>query len=245
MISFQTYNPAFIRCIAPQSLFFMLLTISYIFLITQLYLLWSLSISPKSLTQLITNCFWQNFIIMAFQNWLFLLFAPFFLVAPKVICNPFPTFSSSRIVSSGILRGSVLDLLLFSIFTADLFSLDAQLYMYADYVLLVKSFISLDAASVSPTLNHNLQLIADWSASCGLLLNPTKSFSLLVGSSVLLSRSQSFSVSLNSVPLVTPSLARITGLHVDSFEHHVTSKCRAAFARLRLHFLLRRILSVF
>jgi len=69
------------RCIAPQPLFF---TLSYILSITQLYLLWSLLISPMPLTQLITNCSWQNFIIMASQNRLFLLFALSSLVVFKV-----------------------------------------------------------------------------------------------------------------------------------------------------------------
>jgi len=138
--------------------------------------------------------------------------------------------------------------LLFNVFTADLssLSLNAQLYMYADDVLLVKSFAPADSISASVLLTNDLQSIAEWSTSSGLLLNPSKSLSLLVGSPVMLSRIQSFHVSLNSTPLISSSTACILGLHVDcswSFQHHVTIKCRAAYARLRLLYPLRHILS--
>jgi len=124
-----------------------------------------------------------------------------------VIYNLFPIFSSSRIVPSRVPQRSVLDPLLFSIFTADFFSIlrCTAVHVCCANDVLVKSFTPSDAASVSAILNHDLQLIANWSASCGLLLNPTKSLSLLVGSSVLLSRTRSFTVSFNSIPLVTPS----------------------------------------
>jgi len=63
----------------------------------------------------------------------------------------------------------------------------------------------------------------------------------------MLSRIQSFHISLNSTPLISSSTACILGLHVDcswSFQHHVTTKCRAAFTRLRLLYPLRHILSI-
>lgn len=118
--------------------------------------------------------------------------------------------------------------------------------MYADDVLLIKPFILSDATFASVVLKHDLELIADWSASNGLSLNPAKSQCLVVDSP-LLSCLQSLNVTFNSIPLETPSTVRILGLHVEcswSFGHHVILKCKAAYARLRLLYPLRHVLNV-
>lgn len=65
---------------------------------------------------------------------------------------------------------------------------------------------------------HNLQLIANQSA-LNLSLNSAKSQYLVVGSPALLSRLQSFNVSLNSVPLETSSVIRIFGLYLIALGH--------------------------
>ena len=64
-------------------------------------------------------------------------------------------------------------------------------------------------------------------------LNPSKSSLLIVGSSLLLSRIQSFDISFNSIPIPRSSSIKI----LDPcwlFKSHVTVKCRAAYARLCL-----------
>lgn len=62
-----------------------------------------------------------------------------------------------------------------------------MLYMYADDVIFVKSFTPFDSIFVSAILNHDIELIAEWSEANGLSLNPTKSQCLTIGSSVLIS----------------------------------------------------------
>ena len=125
----------------------------------------------------------------------------------------------------------------FLIFLSDLsnVSLSSELFMYADDVILYKFFHPFDAFAICSTLNKNLKFIVEWFTNNSLHLNSSKS-SLLIVSSILLSRIQSFDISLNFVPRPRSSFIKILGVHVDSswiFESYVPVKCRAAYARLR------------
>jgi len=110
----------------------------------------------------------------------------------------------------------------------------------------VKLFSPSAAIAASAILNYDLELIAEWSLSNSLTLNPAKFQYLSIGSSVLLSRVQSFYVSY-SVPLNTLSVARILGLCVNSsssFVQYISLKCRAVYLRLHLLYPLYHILTV-
>jgi len=113
--------------------------------------------------------------------------------------------------------------------------------IYANNVLFVKWF-SLSAAIVSSaSLNHDLELIADWSLSNGLTLNPAKFQYLLM---IPLHNYLVFNPLMFSsfCSPGTPSVALILGLYVDfSFVHHVTLKC---YLHLCLLYSLRHILTV-
>ena len=96
-------------------------------------------------------------------------------------------------------------------------------------------FHPFDAFAACSALNKDLKFILEWSTNNSLHLNLSKSFSLIVGFSTLLSHIQSFDISLNSVPIPRSSSIKILGVHVDSswtFESHVPVKYRAAYARL-------------
>ena len=166
-----------------------------------------------------------------------------------IIRKPFPLLSSFRLVPSGVPQGSILGPLLFNIFVADLpnLCLHSEMFMYADDVILLKSFKVSNILAVSTYLNEDLQLIAEWSTSNALHLNPSKSSYLIVGSSPSVSRLQSFDLFLHDTPVGRQDNIKILGLHIDSswsFQQHISVKCRAAYARLRLLYPLRHVLSV-
>ena len=106
-------------------------------------------------------------------------------------------------------------------------------------------FYPFDAFATCSALNKDfLKFIPEWSTNNSLHLNLSKSFSLIVGFSTLLSHIQSFDISLYFVPMPRSSSIKILGVHVDSswpFESHV--KCRPAYARLFC--LLGHILSLY
>lgn len=119
------------------------------------------------------------------------------------------------------------------------------MYMYADDILVVKSFKLSDTSIISSILYNDFQIILKWSISNGLHLNFSKSFYIIVGSQSFLSRIHSLDIFLDSTPITSPSTIKILGLHVDplwSFEHHVIVKCRTAFAKLHILYPLRCVL---
>ena len=115
--------------------------------------------------------------------------------------------------------------------------MSSELFVYADDVILLKFFHPFDVLATCSALNTDLKSIAEWSTNNPLHLNPSKSSLLIVGSSTLLSRIQSFDSSLNSISISCSSSIKILDVHVDSswsFESHKGVKCRAAYTRLRL-----------
>jgi len=166
-----------------------------------------------------------------------------------LVWNPLSSLSSPLTIPSEVPQGSILGPLLFNIFVADLSSLPTvfRLYMYADDVLVFKSFTISEAQHAAKLMNNDLRLIADWSKANGLHLNPIKSSLLVTGFPNLLSRFHSFDIHIQHTSLELRPSIRILGLHINpswSFEHHVTMKCRFAYSHLKMLFPLRHILSV-
>ena len=98
-----------------------------------------------------------------------------------LVYNPFPLFSFTRAVFSGVHQGSILRPLLFIISVSNLsnFSLSSELFMYA--------------------FTNN-----------ALHLNSSKLSLLIVDSSTLLSRIQFFDIALNSFQFLAPPLLRFS-----------------------------------
>ena len=98
------------------------------------------------------------------------------------VYNLFSLFSSIRAVLSGVPFSDLYSLIFFSNV-----SLSSELFMYADDVILLKSFHPFDVLATCSALNTDLKSIVKYSPLI-MYLNPFKSFLLIVGSSTLLFR---------------------------------------------------------
>ena len=118
-------------------------------------------------------------------------------------------------------------------------------YMYADDTQLLLTFHPGDAVMAATQIEDDLAKIHDWSTSHGLCLNPSKSSTLLAGSTPLLQSVNSFSLKINNIPVLVLSSVKILGVTFDSswkFTHHVSAKISTAWLRLKLLYPLRKIL---
>ena len=165
-----------------------------------------------------------------------------------MVSETLPAFSSSRSVTRGVPQGSVLGPLLFSIYVADLAKCSEHCasYIYADDVLIVKTFKPTDYSSTLLQVESDLHAIARWTDTHGLSLNPSKTSLLLVGSNPLLAQVNSFKVHFNAHVIYPQTKLKNLGLIMDpnwTFEQHVNSKIRIAYFRLRKLYAIARVLS--
>lgn len=87
-------------------------------------------------------------------------------------------------------------------------------------------------------INVNLSLISKWASDNGLVLNPSKSVAMCVGSKLMCAKAKNYltnEIILNDVVINLSDSVKYLGLIVDcnlNFEKHVLSKCRIAYAKL-------------
>ena len=139
-------------------------------------------------------------------------------------------------VVSGVPQGSVLGPLLYSFYTAELFSiLENTLVGYADDSTLYAVVPSpRDRVAVSSSIGRDLSLIVDWCARWGMELNAAKTKSMIVSRSRT-ARPSFPSLVLGTVALSDVSEVDILGVRFDSkltFESHIRAVAASAAQRL-------------
>ncbi len=149
-------------------------------------------------------------------------------------------------VVSGVPQGSVLGPLLFSLYTADMYSnLENTLIGYADDSTLLAEVKHRDMrVSVTESLNRDLQRISDWCVMWGMKLNANKTKTMIV------SRSRTLlpgfpNLVLSGVNLVESSDLLILGVHFDSkftFETQLRFLAKSVSQKIGI---MRRVWRVF
>lgn len=159
-------------------------------------------------------------------------------------------FSSLRTLERGVPQGSLLSPLLFTIFTADIrhHIKYSKYHLYADDTQLYYSFDSEDTPEAVNRVNEDLNNIKIWSQNNGLVINPTKSQMLVLGTKLQIKRvlNEEPQIKIDNVVLERVTSARNLGLLIDGeqkYVEHVNSKIRTAFFKLKTLYKIRSYIS--
>ena len=151
------------------------------------------------------------------------------------------SMSRSHKLACGVPQGSVLGPLLFTLYTTPLGSLlhhhDFNYHLYADDTQLLISF---DQSSLSTCCDHLSAVfgkVQSWMTSSKLLLNPSKTEFLLLGTPQQLRKFDSLT-SLNLSGIIVPRSNSVRNLGVVfdpnlSFDEHIRSICRVSQYHIR------------
>ena len=151
-----------------------------------------------------------------------------------------------RPVVSGVPQGSVLGPLLFILYTHDMwFGLENMLVSYADDATLLAVVPSPAARlDVTDSLNRDLAKISSWCRNWGMLMNPTKTQSMIVGRSRTVHPPHP-DLLIDNVPLVNSNSFKILGVQFDqkfTFEAHLRATSSLIAQKLGL---LRKSFKIF
>lgn len=159
--------------------------------------------------------------------------------------------STTAPVTRGVPQGSILGPVLFSLYCSDIINhiKYCQYHIYADDIQLYTSFKARDTPEAINKLNKDLCNIDHWCSQNNLLLNPSKSKFMLLGTKKTVTEIalQNPAVCLNSTPLERVVKARNLGLVMDEnlrFEQHIAEILRNCFYRLKVLYRIRECLSV-
>ena len=145
--------------------------------------------------------------------------------------------SDSAPVTHGVVQGSLLDPILYLLYTNDLpcYFTDTETVMYADDNQFIHLCQPRDISTLKQDVEGTLKEAHGWFVANGLKLNPTKTEILLIKTRQRQVPSN-FSVTFDGTTLVPSAKARILGIIIDAhltWEAHVSLVVRRCYATLR------------
>ena len=146
--------------------------------------------------------------------------------------------SEYRLITQGVPQGSVLGPLLFIIFTNDLPQSVSRsiLDIYADDTTLSTSVAVSDLPTIQQRLQHDINKIADWTYGNKMVLNASKTKSLLVTGKRLEKKAldTALKISCNSSEIEQVNSQKLLGAKLDShlnFTEHIDDICKKVSRR--------------
>lgn len=154
-------------------------------------------------------------------------------------------------VHRGVPQGSILGPIIFALYCADIVEniKHCNYHIYADDIQIYLSFKNSEANMAIQNLNDDLKRISEWSDCHNLILNPSKTKYIILGTRkhVKLINDLNPLLHIKGERIDRVTEARSLGLLIDeqlTFEKHTINTARNCFYRLKVLYQIRDVLSI-